>query len=273
MKEHPKHQYGQGCLSDQVFGQGWAHQVDLGYLYPREQVLKALGSIWKYNWAPDIGPQSEKHKPWRWFAHAGEAGLFVCTWPRSAHLSAGVLYQNEVWTGGEYQVAGHMIREGMVTEGLAICRGIHERYHPSKHNPYNEVECGDHYARALASWGVYTALSGFRYHGPKGFIGFGPRMTPEDFRAAFTAAEGWGTFSQKREAGVQQERIEVRWGKLRLKTLAFEVPADLRADQVAVTLGDQAVAATHQIADGRVTIELEEAKTIECDGSITVTIA
>jgi D-alanyl-D-alanine carboxypeptidase len=40
-----------------------------------------------------------------------------------------------VWTGIEYQVAGNMVWDGMLTEALAICRAIHERYHPSKHNP------------------------------------------------------------------------------------------------------------------------------------------
>ena len=33
---------------------------------------------------------------------------------------------------------------------------------PRKHNPFNEIECGDHYARALASWGVLLGLAGFR---------------------------------------------------------------------------------------------------------------
>ena len=98
-------------------------------------------------------------------------------------------YRNEIWTGIEYQVAGHMAWEGMVKEALAICRGIHDRYHPAKHNPWNEVECGDHYARAMASWGVLTGLSGFEYDGPAGRIGFAPRLTPEAFRCAWTGAD------------------------------------------------------------------------------------
>ncbi|GAF77114.1 unnamed protein product, partial [marine sediment metagenome] len=129
--KHPKHQYEKGCLSDQLFGQGWAEQLGLGYIYPAENVKKALQSIWKYNWAPDIGPYNVDHKPERWFARDGEPGLFTCTWPKSPYLPAGVRYKNEVWTGIEYQVAGHMVWEDMVTEALAICRGIHERYHPA----------------------------------------------------------------------------------------------------------------------------------------------
>ena len=41
-----------------------------------------------------------------------------------------VLYRDEVWTGIEYQVAGNMVWDGMLTEALAICRAVHERYHP-----------------------------------------------------------------------------------------------------------------------------------------------
>ena len=69
--------------------------------------------------------------------------------------------------GFEYQVAGHMIWEGMVQEGLAIERAIHDRYHASRRNPWNEVECGDHYVRAMASYGVFLAACGYEYHGPR----------------------------------------------------------------------------------------------------------
>jgi len=49
-------QYGDGCLSDQLFGQGWAHQLNLGYLYPEPCVHKTLESIWKYNSPPILAP-------------------------------------------------------------------------------------------------------------------------------------------------------------------------------------------------------------------------
>jgi hypothetical protein len=218
-----------------LFGQGWAHHVGLGYIYPPDKVKTALQSIWKYNWATDIGPQNAAHKPLRWFVTPGEAGLFTCTWPKSPYLDSGVIYKEEIWTGIEYQVAGNMIWDGMVEEGLAICRAVHDRYHPLKRNPYNEVECSDHYARAMASWGVYTALAGFSYHGPKQRIGFAPRITPENFRAAFTAAEGWGTFAQKREAKTQTASLKIAWGQLALKQLHLELPERAKVDKVVAT--------------------------------------
>jgi hypothetical protein len=258
LEKHPKHQYGKGCLSDQLFGQGWAHQLGLGYIYPHQYVKDALQSVWKYNWASDVGPYNALHKPERVFASPGEPGLFTCTWPKSQYLAEGVRYRNEVWTGIEYQVAGHMVAEGMVTEALAICRGIHERYQPARHNPFNEVECGDHYARAMASWGVYTALSGYEYHGPKGHIGFAPRITPEDFQAAFTAAEGWGLFKQKRESKEQTDRIELRWGQLSLETLAFTVPQDFQSVRVSITAAGKPIESDYKIKDGRLEVTLNK---------------
>jgi len=258
LKKYPKHQYEKGCLSDQLFGQGWAHHVGLGYIYPPENINKALQSVWKYNWAPDIGPYNVNHKPERWFARAGEQGLFTCTWPKSPYIAEGVRYKNEIWTGIEYQVAGNMVWEDMLDEALAICYGIQQRYHPAKHNPYNEVECGDHYARAFASWGVYTALAGFEYHGPKGHLGFAPGITPEDFRAAFTCAEGWGTFSQKRKGKTQHEEIDIRWGRLRLKSLAFAIPENLRRVKVSITAAGKPILVDYALNDGRLNIILKK---------------
>ena len=71
----------------------------------------------------------------------------------------------------------------------------------------------------MASYGVFLAACGYEYHGPKGHLGFAPRLSPDDFRAPFTAAEGWGTFEQKRHDGQLSAAIDVKWGRLKLKTL------------------------------------------------------
>jgi len=272
LQKHPKYQYAKGCLSDQLFGQGWAHQLGLGYIYPPDYVSKALKSVWKYNWAPDVGPYNAVHKPERWFARAGEAGLFTCTWPKTPYHKEGVRYRSEVWTGIEYQVAGHMVWEGMLNEAFAICNGINQRYHPSKHNPFNEVECGDHYARAMASWGVYTALAGYEYHGPKGHIGFAPKITPEKFSAAFTAAEGWGTFTQKRNPKTQLEKITVRWGRLSVESLAFAIPDDFDVAGVTVKLDKKVVRSGYTLEDGRIEIKLSKGQIVNEGHALEITV-
>jgi uncharacterized protein (DUF608 family) len=255
LERYPQNQYKDGCLSDQLFGQGWAHQLGLGYLYSQENVTQALRSVWKYNWAPDIGPYNEVHKPFRWFVTPGQAGLITCTWPKSAYLTEGTRYREEVWTGIEYQVAAHMIWEGLVTEGLAICRAVHDRYHPSRFNPYNEVECGDHYARAMASWGVYLALAGFEYHGPKGVLGFAPRITPENFRCALTTAEAWIVCQQTRTGMEQFNVVEVQWGRLKLARLLLQTQQTVKS--VRVTIDGRPIEVSSSTKKGRTEIRFD----------------
>ncbi|MDR2041176.1 MAG: hypothetical protein LBP98_02515 [Tannerella sp.] len=228
-REYPLHQYGNGCLSDQLFGQTWAELLGLGDLYPGHAIDQTLRSIWKYNWTNDVGPQTELHLPERYYARSGEPGLLVCTWPFSKHPGeAGVRYRDEVWTGIEYQVATNMIYRGMLDEGLALVRAIHARYDGVKHNPWNEVECGDHYARAMASYGVLTALQNYGYDGPQGIMGFSPRLTPHHFKGFFTSAEGWGNISQTLSRGSRENTVEVKYGRLSLRQMRLSVaPGDI----------------------------------------------
>jgi hypothetical protein len=233
----PKHldaiNSGSGCEIDQVFGQSWAFQVGLPRIFPEAETRSALRAIWRYNFSPDVGPYRKAYTAGRWYAMPCEAGLLMCSFPRTdwdyaqakgkgPDWAAG--YFNECMNGFEYQAAGHMIWEGMLTEGLAVTRAVHDRYHPSRRNPWNEVECGDHYARSMASYGVYLAACGFEYHGPKGHLGFQPRLKPEQYKAAFTTAEGWGTCEQVIKDSKLAFDVRLKWGSLKLKTLALQAP-------------------------------------------------
>ena len=227
----------QACHIDQVHGQSWAWQVGLPRVLDRAKSLSALSALYKYNFAPDVGPFKRRHPSGRPYAVAGEGGLLMATNPKVLPLPYGNVadwqggYFNECMSGFEHQAASHMVWEGMVLEGLAITRAIHDRYHAARRNPWNEVECSDHYSRAMASYGTFIAAGGFEHDGPRGHIGWAPRMQAENFRAAFTSAEGWGTYSQQRRAGfpkTQRHSIEVAHGRLRLKTLAFELAPEER---------------------------------------------
>lgn len=272
---------GSGCEIDQVFGQSWAFQVGLGRVLPEKETRAALQSLWRYNFTPDVGPYRKAYPPGRWYAMPGEGGLLMCTFPRSdwdydkakgkgADWAAG--YFNECMNGFEYQAAGHMIREGLVEQGLAVTRMVHDRYHAARRNPFNEVECGDHYARSMASYGVFLAACGYEYDGPKGILGFSPRLSPEDFRAAFTAAEGWGTFSQKREASKQIERIEVKYGNLALKKLRFELEEGFRPGRIKVLVDARETAARFDLREGVLHVELAEKISIAAGSSLAVEI-
>jgi non-lysosomal glucosylceramidase len=108
----------------------------------------------------------------------------------------------------------------------------------------------------MAGYGVFLAACGYEYHGPKGHLGFAPRLSPDDFRAPFTAAEGWGTFTQKREGKTQKQTVALRWGRLRVKTLAFELPADAKAARVGVRVAGKALDVEFTQEGRRVTVAL-----------------
>ena len=260
-----------GCEIDQVFGQSWAYQVGLGRLLDQTKTLSALARLWKYNFAPDAGSfrlnPSNPVSGGRPFALPGEAGLVMGTFPDPANpLPLGLgwsnMYFNECMSGFEHEVASHMIWEGMVPEGLAVTRAVHDRYLASKRNPYNEVECSDHYARAMASYGTHLAICGYEYHGPNGYLAFSPKLTPENFKAAFTAAQGWGTFTQTRSSSQQTHTVAIKQGQLRVKTLAFDVPAGSVTGALNVLLNGSPVAASMSRSGDRVTVTLASPQTV-----------
>jgi non-lysosomal glucosylceramidase len=271
--QSPKFQYGDGCLADQLFGQTWADQLGLGDLYPPEMIKKALQSIYRYNWAPNVAAQSQAHPPQRWFARPGDAGLFTCTWPKGGRMAEPVLYRDEVWTGIEYQVASAMLHRGMLREGLSILRGLDERYDGKRHNPWNEVECGDHYARALASWGCLIALSGLVYDGPAGRLGFAPRWQPDNFRVFFTGARGWGTIEQTREGSNQKNGIHVKHGELDLRELALELPSKAHTPTIQVDLAGQSRQAQLRQHGSRVEVLLADPIVVRAGESCTARFA
>jgi non-lysosomal glucosylceramidase len=270
---------GTGCHIDQVFGQSYAFQVGLPRVLPEKETKAALAALWRYNFTPDVGPYRAAYKPGRWYAMPGEAGLLMCSFPRTdwdyaqakgkgPEWAAG--YFNECMNGFEYQVAGHMLWEGLITEGLAVTRAIHDRYHPSRRNPWNEIECGDHYARSMASYGVFLAACGYEYDGPKAALALAPRLTPEDFKAAFTTAEGWGSFSQQAEGGRQKAEVEMKYGQLRLKTLALTLPANLKPQKVSAVLAGKTVPATLAVRDGRCLVQFAAEVTIATGKTLQV---
>jgi uncharacterized protein (DUF608 family) len=246
-EEDPNHPeaigVGPGVYIDQTIGQFWANQLGLGRLYDEEHLQSALNTLWTHNFVPDIRSFREIFREGRFYAWTGDAGLIMCSWPNGGlnenfRNHRPYRYFNESMSGFEYQAASQMVAEGtpeLITQGLAVTRAIHDRYRPEARNPYNEIECSDHYARAMASYAVFLAACGFEYDGPAGVIGFAPVIQPENFRAAFTAAEGWGTFEQTISNNSLQAALTVKWGCLKLNSIHLN-PHELKVNEATVTL-------------------------------------
>ncbi|HEX9511878.1 MAG TPA: GH116 family glycosyl-hydrolase [Puia sp.] len=236
------------CHIDQVYGQSWAFQVGMGRILDEAKTKSALQSLWKYNYMPDVGPYIKKHPGGRFYALAGEGGLVMNTNPKNDEHPYGLDakawqlgYFSECMSGFEHQVAAHMMAEGMVEESLVVTRSIHDRYHASKRNPFNEIECSDHYGRAMASYGTFISACGFTYHGPKGHIGFAPKLGAADFKAPFTAAEGWGSYAQQKGAHGFSAQLKVVHGHLKLKKITVEAEGHFKAGSVSVLLDKKKV--------------------------------
>jgi hypothetical protein len=190
----PKYQYGDGCLSDQLLGQYLAFVNGLGYVFDEENVKQALKSIYTYNFLEDMTDYSNVQ---RVYALGEDAGLLLCSWPKGNRPVLPFVYSDEVWSGIEYQVAASLIYAGHIDEGLDIVRAVRERHRGWNRNPWDEFECGSHYARALASWAVMLGLSDYQYDGVENAISFGPRINQKDFYSFFSNANAWGSVEIK----------------------------------------------------------------------------
>jgi hypothetical protein len=124
--------------------------------------------------------------------------LLLCSWPHGDKPTLPFVYSDEVWTGIEYQVASHLIEEGFVKEGLTIVKALRTRYDGRTRNPWNEYECGSWYARAMSSYSLLSALSGFRYSAVERTLWFGPQLNVRPFKSFFSTASGFGTISLDR---------------------------------------------------------------------------
>lgn len=217
-------QYLTGCLADQLIGQWWAHQLDLGYILPENHVKSALRSILRFNLRQGFDGYDPEERA---FANGDDAGLLIIAWPAGGRPDRPTRYHDEVWTGIEYQVAAHCIYEGMVDEGLALMEAARKRYDGVKRNPYNDIECGDHYARAMAGWTVLEALAGYRYNALDQSLTFQPAIDTAPFAAPFVAGTGWGAASIDPKGTAS---LTLAYGNLRIGK--FHLPASFAGNEV-----------------------------------------
>jgi len=263
----PKYQFGGGCLSDQLLGQWFAMVVGLGHVLARTHVQRTLRSIFRYNWRRDLRDHVNVQ---RVYALGDEAGLLLCTWPRGGRPDIPFPYSDEVWTGIEYQVAAHMIYEGLIEEGLTIVKGARSRHDGARRNPWNEPECGDHYARAMSSWSLLLALSGFDYSAPDSRIRFAPKLNRRDFRTFFSTGGCWGSYSQRVSGKTAAARIRLSCGTLKLSAVELEIP--LEAEAMRVSAAGRPVRATLSSAGGIQRVLLDSPAQLAAGETLRITL-
>ncbi|MGC4191969.1 MAG: GH116 family glycosyl-hydrolase [Thermomicrobiales bacterium] len=214
----PDFQIGAGCLVDQLVGQYMAHICDLGYLGDREKIAKALEYDYRYNFQPSMRGHFNHL---RTFALQNEAAMLMASYPHGNRPKRPFPYFNEVMTGFEYTAAVGMLYEGQVEQGLTVISAIRERYDGERRSPFNEAECGHHYARAMASWAAVLALTGFHYSAVTGTMAFGG--SARDRRTFWSSGDAWGVLDLTSKEAI----VEIHGGAAEIRTLmvgGVEIP-------------------------------------------------
>jgi non-lysosomal glucosylceramidase len=255
--EHPEYQVGEGCLVDQLVGQSLAEVAGLGSLVSSNHVRKALQSVYKYNYKQSLADHDNVQ---RTFALNDEAALVVCDYGKAERPKIPFPYYAEVFTGLEYSTAAHMIFAGLVKEGVECIHSIRARYDGERRNPWDEAECGHHYARAMASWSAVVAMSGFQYDAPAQTLAIAPKSDVKPFQCFWSTGTGWGTF---RLSGAQLT-LRVLTGKLAVKQVSF---ASTTVGRHAL-IGSVATKADFKLTNGQIQatfvdpVRLEEGQTL-----------
>ena len=220
---NPDFQLGKGCLVDQLVGQYMAHICGLGYLANEQNIKTTLRSIMKYNYIADFSPLFNNMRS---YVMGNESGLIMASWPKG-RLKVPFPYFSEAMTGFEYTAAVGMIYEGQTEHGLQCIKSIRNRFDGYKRNPYDEPECGHHYARAMASWASVIAMSGFHYSAVEKSMSF----TSKVGNYFWSNGYAWGTCMIKGKKAT----LNVLSGRIELSKFTLEGLGSVKLENVVLS--------------------------------------
>ncbi len=185
-----KYQIGEGCIIDQVLADWHASLLGVGEVFDTDKKRTALKSLYKYNYKPSM---REVTNMWRNFALNDEAGTIICSYPDGKQKPMiPIPYCEETMTGFEYALGGLMISQGLVSEGENVVKAVRNRYNGENRNPFNEIECGNNYARSMASYALLPIYSGFSFDMTKNYLGFAP-INKADGRYFWSVGNAYGS--------------------------------------------------------------------------------
>jgi hypothetical protein len=218
----PDYQLGPGCLVDQLVGQYMAHICGLGYLLEPGHLTETYKSIIKYNRKTSF---QDHFNCLRSYVLGSETALLVASYPNGRPENP-FPYFSEAWTGLEYVAAVGMFYEGLFEEGVRCYRDTRDRYDGYKRNPFDEAECGHHYARAMASWAGILALTGFHYSGVTKKMTFAAK----EGQYFWSNGYAWGECRITNNAGFYQVEIDVKMGELTLEAFELQGIGEIKLD-------------------------------------------
>ncbi|MEM2088708.1 MAG: GH116 family glycosyl hydrolase [Thermoproteota archaeon] len=249
------------CLSSQLMGLWYSPLCNLPYPIDKDMAKKTLRNVFKNCFKPGEGlingvyPDGKRPSCCGDLKYSNETGL-----PYRVGCQ-----MDTPWTGMELAVASQMIYEGMLSEAIAILRELHERY--CRYGLYwNHLECGGHYYRSMASWGVLAALEGLTYDGFNLKLEFRPKVNKEAFKGLFTVAGSWGVLTQNVEKHCQKIGVETVKNTLRIRKIVVEKLGD-KISSVEAYLDGSKVECSHMTKEDEVEITFEREASLG-EGSI-----
>jgi hypothetical protein len=169
----------------------------VGEILDPDHVKSALQSIYRYNFMPSL---RFHFNPCRIYGLNDESGLTICSWPENVRKPVvPIPYSEECMHGFEYELAGLWAAHGQVDRAITAVRAVRDRYDGVKRNPYNEIECGNNYARAMASFAMLPILSGMEFDMSRGYLGFSPVVQTRPFACLFSIGHCWGNYALDEE--------------------------------------------------------------------------
>jgi non-lysosomal glucosylceramidase len=136
---------------------------------------------------------------------------------------------------------------------VELIENVRKRYDGERRNPWNEAECGHHYARAMASWAAIPAMSGFEYDAIQKAVTAVPRVNRSRFRSFWSSGTGWGIFSQTITQVRKQFVLSVEYGTLPCRSFRLQ----WRAAATIVSAAGHAAAHQTTAENGYLDVTLE----------------
>jgi len=109
---------------------------------------------------------------------------------------------------------------------LTIVKALRSRYDGQTRNPWNEYECGSYYARAMSSYALLLAFSGFRYSAIERKLWLKPQIKGSSYRTFFSTSTGWGLLTMQADS----LSIDMKAGELVVKQLCVHFPNDRKVE-------------------------------------------
>src|SRR5438874_1645691 len=128
-----------------------------------------------------------------------------------------------------------MIFEGATEDALKIISATRARHDGRKRNPFDEPECGHHYARAMASWAAIIAFTGFHYDAIEQTMYFA--ASKHNATWFWSTGDAWGVVTQQPQPDLITAQLMVLCGSVGIQKLIVGTGSATRQGNAALSKG------------------------------------